>query len=204
LIEYDSNGNIIRHKIREYGGTTQNFEFDSLQLLRRKIHTTDFSTNYSVSYLLENKQQKLYQFWAYGNESDTTVFTFNSSGFVINERGRMHDDKSGDRTFYKDYLYENDTLYTIITSFTNDYEHLSKTKETLFYKNGKINQIEIVYVYSDTDDINYPLILNLIKEFDNKGLPIRYIETYANNKKIVKLIENYCHPSKLEMDKIVA
>lgn len=190
LIEYDSNGNIIRHKIREYGGTTQNFEFDSLQLLRRKIHTTDFSAIYSVSYLFANKQQRLYQFWTYGNEIDTSVFTFNSLGFVLNEKGRMHDDKSRDRTFDKDYLYKNDTLYKIITSFTNNYKHLTKTEETLFYKNGKINKIEILYLYSSIDKI-YPLILKLVKEFDNNGLPIRCIETYSNlNKNIIKVIEN--------------
>jgi len=172
-------------------GTNQNFEFDSFQFLRKKIYTTDFSAQYSITYLFDNKQRKLYQLWTYGTERDTTVFTFNSSGFVINEKGRMHDDKSRDRTFTKDYLYKNDTLSKIITILTNDYKHLSKTEENFFYQNGKIDKIEILYLYSSIGEIGYPLILKCIKEFDNRGLPVRYIETYSTlNKNIIKLIEN--------------
>lgn len=191
IIKYDSNGNIIYHHINEFWGTTQRFEFDSLQLLINKEYFTDFSAEYTIKYHFDNNKNALYQLWTYGSETDTTIFLFNVAGFVTNETGHLHDDNANNRTFSKDYLYKKDTLYKIITLYQKDYKGLTKTEENFYYKKGKINRIAISNTYSAMPKINSPLtLLNLVKEFDDKGLPIRYIETYQGSIAIVMLIKN--------------
>ena len=191
IIKYDTNGNIISHYIREIMGTDQKFIYDSLGLLTRKIYDTDFRAEYSLRYNYDPKKRELFQIWEQIDRKDSTTYRFNSKGFIISENGHFHDDKSIERTYEKTYSYEKDTLKKTITFYVNDYHKMIKSEENYFYKSNIINQIETKYSYSTINNLDYyPGIIKSIKQFDNKGLPVRLIETNENKIEIIKLIEN--------------
>jgi hypothetical protein len=191
IIKYDKYGNIIYHKVREFMGISQSFEYDSLQLLTRKIYVTDYKAEFLVKNIFDGKNRKLFQIWTYGDLIDTTRFVFDESGYLQNESGQFHDDISIRRTYSKEYLYEEDKLYKTVTVYPEGQKYLIKKEENLSYKNGMLHKIEIVYDYSSTEKNNdYPMPLKLVKEFDEKGLPVRLVETNQNNNTIIKLIKN--------------
>lgn len=191
VIKYDSNGNIIYHHINEFWGTTQRFQFDSLQLLINKEYFTDFSAEYTIKYHFDNKKFALYQLWTDGSETDTTIFLFNVAGYVTNETGHLHDDKDRNRTFIKDYFYKEDTLYKITTLYQNDYKELTKTEENFYFQKEKLSRIEISNTYSEKQKTNARLtLLKIVKKYDDRGLPIKRIEIYQGGITIVKLIKN--------------
>lgn len=189
LIKYDSSGNIVYHNIKEFMGTTQSFEYDSLGLLKKKVYDTDFRAEFNIRYVFDNKNLELFQIWTQDISADTTLFKFNDKGYIISEKGRFHDDKSGDRKYLRKYLYRNDSLVNITTSYFNDFRHLTRTEESFTYRKDVISKIEKLFYYSTLDTLS-PQIVKETKEFDNKGLPVRIKEKYQDSSYVIKIIEN--------------
>jgi hypothetical protein len=190
IIKYDTNGNIVYDHVNEYMGTTQKFKYDTLQLLTEKIYDTDFQALYTIKYSFDGKNKTLYQFWTYGEVTDTTMLYFDKTGNLVKETGYLHDDKSRKRKYTKEYTSVNDTLKKILWTYIGDYENLVRKEEYIFRKKEILAKIEEFYYYSTKLNNNVPRLLKLNKEYDKRGLPEREIITYEGNDPIIKLITN--------------
>ena len=103
IMVFDSVGNTLYDKRREYWGSTTYYRYDSNHLVSYKNYVTDFEDDYDISYKFFPDSMVVYQDWTdHGSHEPSLgqfwVYRFNKSGLLTESNNELG---TGGKSFYK-------------------------------------------------------------------------------------------------------
>lgn len=197
VLKYNKHGKLINEYIRTKAFHNYNvsYQYDSLNLITKKIHSSDFTNEFDFVYELKPDSLLLYQ--KYKNQIYKNItgkipvisgtFKFNKQGYLIEKSQYENNDFNAGRKYITQYTY--DSLHQLLSekkfldlsiiSDSANYNYYTSYKNILkyYYTDRKIDSVIQFFYYKNKTNETYRILYDkngLIKEKIRDSIHIFY------------------------------
>ena len=171
ILKYNAQGKLINEYVRVKGfySYSVSYQYDLLNLVSKKIHSSDFTNEFDFVYELKPDSLLLYQKYKSPTYKNITgkipvisgTFKFNKLGYLIEKSQYENNDFDAGRRYITQYTY--DSLHQLLSekkfldlsiiSDSANYNYYTSYKNILkyYYTNQKIDSAIQVFHYLDND-----------------------------------------------------
>ena len=138
---YDESGNLLgENHGKGFNNYSVKYEYDSLNWIKKKIVSSDLTSEYKCTYLFNSDSLVLYQFWT-GLDSDTCIYKFDKNGNNIESFEYTNNSSGKGWPHLKKNEFNDQNILTSIT------ENILMDKKSLQTQQSSLNmKIPVKYI----------------------------------------------------------